>query len=71
MIPKIVADKIRTFTELAELVNTHFKNRKKTHVWFNTENPLLGGVSPIGMLAIGRGEKLEKFIQGQLNEAWC
>lgn len=66
MIPKEMADKILKFNELADLVNSYFKNRKKTHVWFQTENPLLGGVTPMSMIASGREAKLQKFIEEQL-----
>ena len=37
----------------------------KARGWFNTPNPLLGGVSPLDMIILGRGEKLEKFIKMQ------
>lgn len=36
--------------------------------WFKTENPLLGGVSPIHMIKAGMGGKLCKFILNQIEE---
>jgi hypothetical protein len=30
--------------------------------WFNTENPLLGDVSPVDMFMSGNAGRLEKFI---------
>lgn len=35
---------------------------KKTMLWFNTKNPLLGDISPKDMIAYGRYEKLRKFV---------
>jgi hypothetical protein len=33
------------------------------HRWMRTENPLLGGVTPLAMLKNGRGQKLAAFIE--------
>jgi hypothetical protein len=41
----------------------------KTHLWFSTDNPMLGGTSPNQMILDGRGKKLIKFINQQLDEA--
>lgn len=38
----------------------------KTEIWFTTENPLLGNLTPLHMIQIGRQDKLIKFIQSQL-----
>lgn len=40
----------------------------KTVTWFETENPLLGGVSPVYMVKIGRIHKLVKFVDSCLSE---
>lgn len=38
-------------------------DREKTLMWFRSENPHLGGVSPDFMLVTGREEKLKNFIE--------
>jgi len=43
-------------------------DERKTWLWFNTENPLLGGVSPWDMICRGRGEKLLKFVTTSIDE---
>jgi len=40
----------------------------KTNVWFATKNPLLGEVSPMDMMIMGRVGKLEKFIDNLVEE---
>jgi len=43
-------------------------DKKKAQQWFNTPNPLLGGVTP-NFLELMRGKtKLAKFIKNQLSE---
>lgn len=36
--------------------------------WFMTSNPLLGNVSPIDMIHLGRGDKLCKWVKNQIEE---
>lgn len=36
--------------------------------WVLLENPMLGGVSPVDMLMLGRGEKLIKICKQALSE---
>lgn len=55
-------------SELWEPVFQFFKNEIKTFLWFDTENPNLGGCRPIDMILKGREEKLKKFINNQLDE---
>ena len=40
----------------------------KASLWFNTNNHLLGGASPMGMIRLGRFEKLLSFITVSLDE---
>lgn len=40
----------------------------RTRLWFESPNPMLGGIRPQEMLALGRGEKLLQFIQNRLAE---
>ncbi len=41
---------------------------EKTVHWFNTDNPILGGMCPDMMLMLGRGEKLSKIINGLIED---
>lgn len=40
-----------------------FQDTNKVKLWLETDNPMLGGVSPNHMIAIGRAEKLAKFVE--------
>lgn len=42
---------------------------EKTLQWFTTDNPLLGGCTPMHLLKMGRAHKLEQFIDGCIEEA--
>jgi len=35
---------------------------REATVWMTTKNPMLGGVSPVSMIAHNRGERLTNFI---------
>lgn len=59
---------IQDLSNISRLVNTHFKDKKKTTLWLNTANHLLGNQEPIEMIFSGRTEKLTKFIKIQLEE---
>ncbi len=51
------------------LVNKFFNyDESKTIEWFNTNNVLLGGYTPMGILGMGRGQKLLSFIKDSLEE---
>lgn len=41
---------------------------EKTTLWFETPNPLLGGIKPSQMLLLDEGHKLLSFIEEQLME---
>ena len=51
-----------------KVVDGFFKNESKSIDWMYTKNPLLGDVSPIDMIKVGRFDKLMKFIYTQLEE---
>jgi hypothetical protein len=52
-----------------DIVWMHFEgNLTKTIVWFATANPMLGSLSPINMIRIGKRDKLEKWIKTQIEE---
>lgn len=48
------------------LINTFFKNRQKSAEWMLIANPLLGGITPLQMIAVGRTDKLLDFISCSL-----
>lgn len=53
--------------EVRRLVLEFFQgNEEKTELWFNTPNPLLGGTAPATMIAVGREDRLLRFVQDQL-----
>jgi len=55
--------------EAFELVKGYFKGDiRKTFLWFNTINPLLGGIKPIEMIMLGRCDKLLKFISSSIED---
>jgi hypothetical protein len=41
---------------------------EKAYKWMNTENPYLGNSIPIVLIAIGRGHKVEQFVNAALGE---
>lgn len=52
-----------TLTYVVELLMQHFEgDEAKVAIWLDTKNPLLGGVKPLDMIAVGRGHKLVAFI---------
>lgn len=54
-------------TPIYLLVLSHFNgNEEKAFAWFDAENPLLGNITPIEMIAIGKISKLRKFIEASL-----
>lgn len=57
----------QTREEIYDLVLDFFDGSiVKTEAWFSTKNPLLGNVSPVYMLIVGREDKLKKFVTTQL-----
>jgi len=48
-------------------VNMYFNNISKATDWMYTENPLLGHITPVSMLKVGRFDKLMKFIYDQIS----
>ena len=60
---------LKVHSEMTNLVLDFFKgDQKKTVLWFKTQNPLLGNISPNEMIARGREKKLLKFIKTLLDE---
>ena len=48
------------------MVNAFFNDEAKATLWMETQNPLLGNISPKAMLRLGRFAKLQTFIYTQL-----
>lgn len=42
-------------------------DEKKTSLWFNSKNNLLGGITPNELKELRGNKKLEKFIRQQLD----
>lgn len=40
----------------------------KTILWFNTENPMLGDITPMGVIRLGKYEKLNKFVKSAIEQ---
>ena len=59
---------IQDLTRISTIVNSHFRDEKKTAIWLNTSNHLLGYKMPIEMIFEGRTNKLIEFIKSSLEE---
>ena len=49
-------------------VNMFFNDDVKAHIWMWEQNPLLGNVTPVQMLRLGRFDKLIQFIYDRTSE---
>lgn len=68
-IPREVQERMREWANLLNLVAEHFNgNTAKTALWFTTQNPLLGDITPRDMIRLGRYKKLFKFIFNSISE---
>lgn len=68
-IPKEVLDRLKEIANICGLVAQFFGgNAAKTALWFKTENPLLGNISPRDMIRYGGYEKLRRFVVSALDE---
>jgi len=65
---RILVSEIEGYKEAFDLLRTFFPDKTVCHVWMMTKNPMLGNVSPIDMLLVGRKKKLVQFIKTQLSE---
>ena len=58
-----------TVKEMFDAVCDYFDGDiHKTNLWFNVVNPNLGNVTPREMIALGRADKLSKFISESLDD---
>jgi len=60
--------RIAEWANLLNLVAGHFDgDLRKTVLWFSTDNPMLGNISPRDMIKFGRYNKLLKFVLNALS----
>jgi hypothetical protein len=68
-IPKDVLERLQEIANICELVAQHFGGDvRKTALWFKTQNPLFGNISPRDMIRYGRYERLRRFIMEAIAE---
>ncbi len=68
-IPKNVLERLQDIANICELVAQHFAGDvRKTTLWFKTQNPLFGNISPRDMIRYGRYERLCRFVMDALAE---
>lgn len=66
-IPKEVEERVRVWALVLEEVARFFDGDvKKTVLWFNIPNPLLGEVSPRDMILYGRASKLLQIVRDEI-----
>lgn len=70
-IPRDLKIRLEQIANICTLVAEYFNgDSAKTSLWFNTINPMLGGITPRDMIRLGRYEKLLKFVtQARSEEA--
>lgn len=51
---------------LANAITTCLRDAAKSAAWFRAPNPLLGDWVPLDMIALGRIDRLERWIEGAL-----
>ena len=68
-IPAELEKRIIEIINIINMVAEFFEGSpEKTRLWFITENPMLGNISPRDMIRFGRYEKLRKFILNAKND---
>jgi uncharacterized protein (DUF2384 family) len=67
-IPHELKKRIQEIGSIINLVAEHFEgDLEKTLLWFETDNPLLGDISPRDMIRLGRYQKLRKFVLNSIS----
>lgn len=57
------------YNNLFNRIKSHMDwDDKKTDLWFQLENPLLGNMRPLQMYYINREDKLEKLVTSLIDE---
>lgn len=67
-IPRELLERVAEWGLALNSVGNFFKDVKRTVLWFQTPNPMLGNISPREMIRMGRFKKLWIFIQTALEE---
>jgi hypothetical protein len=68
-IPQELRERLTEWANLFNLVAGYFRGDvRKTALWFQIRNPLLGELSPRDMIRIGRYKKLISFVLNSLSE---
>lgn len=68
-IPQEVLDHLTEIAVICALVAQFFEGDvRKTQLWFQTKNPLLGNLSPRDMVRYGRHDKLRRIIMEALDD---
>lgn len=52
-----------------ELLRKFFKEEWKVEAWMDTPNLNLGGSKPIDLIKAGRGNKLTKFLESEIEDS--
>lgn len=61
--PEAVRDRLEEIANIVNLVADTFQGDiTKTALWFKTQNPILGDVSPRDMIRLGRYDRLRKYV---------
>lgn len=61
--PGAVRDRLEEIANIVNLVAGTFQGDiTKTSLWFKTQNPILGDVSPRDMIRLGRYDRLRKYV---------
>ena len=66
--PDVLKDWLLQVGTAIDLVAEFFDDSKKASLWFRTPNPLLGNITPIEMIRMGRIKKLLNVIQTAIEE---
>jgi hypothetical protein len=65
------AEVISEFMDIGALIDSVEKffdgDTVKTMLWFNTKNPMLGDMTPIELIQLGKYQKVKEFIVSSLS----
>ena len=68
----MIKDTLTKTDYLYGILLDYFKgDHVKTNKWFKIKNPLLGNVSPLSMILVGRIDKLILFVEQQIEIDRC
>ncbi|WP_324997691.1 antitoxin Xre/MbcA/ParS toxin-binding domain-containing protein [Salinisphaera sp.] len=62
-IPRQLAERLQQIANICTKVANHFEgDTQKAALWFRTQNPMLGYVTPRDMIRLGRYDRLLRFV---------